>query len=174
MAEILVVVVLFIALQTPGSDFKEPEPVEHGEPIFTIDANKQELEQLINQEVSASNKQSNLTYQIHINDDAKITGKLNVLSANIPFEMTFAPTVKDGNVLLKEKSVKLGVLKLPPSEVLKFINKGTDLPEWVHIDDDKEQIYINLTQLKIKDRFYLQAEAIDLANNQIQFNVFHE
>ena len=104
-----------------------------------------------------------------------IIGDLKLFGLGIPFTMNFNPAVdKQGNIVLKEKDVKLGGFNLPESQVLKFIKVGANLPSWVYVYPNQKEIYIHLNSVVIKDRFYLKAEEIDIPKNKIIFHMFRK
>lgn len=142
-------------------------------PIFMVQANKERLSDMINHELQ-NHQTGNLSYGIDLSQDVTLDGALNVLGLDIPFALSFDPVVKDGDIILKEKGVKLGDINLPDKEVLKFIRKGTDLPKWVTIQPDDKQIYVDLTAMKLNDQFYLKANKINLSENDIEFNVYRK
>ncbi len=142
-------------------------------PIFMVQANKGRLTTMINHELQ-KHQTGNLTYGVDLSKDVTLDGALNVLGLDIPFQLSFDPVVKDGDVILKETGVKLGDIDLPDEEVLKFISKGTDLPKWVTVEPSKKEIYVDLTAMKVKDQFYLKAKKMDMANNQIEFDVYRK
>jgi uncharacterized protein YpmS len=142
-------------------------------PIFMVQANKERLAAMINHELQ-KHQTGNLSYGVDLTNDVTLDGALNVLGLDIPFDLSFDPVVKDGDIILKETGVKLGDINLPDQEVLKFIDKGTDLPEWITVEPDKKQIYVDLTAMDLKEHFYLKAKKMDMANNQIEFNVYRK
>ncbi|TCP29278.1 uncharacterized protein YpmS [Scopulibacillus darangshiensis] len=142
-------------------------------PIFMVQASKRHLSDMVNNELQ-KHQSGTLTYNVDFDKDVTLYGYLGLLGLDIPFNMSFSPVVKNGDIILKEKSVHLGRISLPEEEVLKFIKKGTELPDWVIIQPDKKQIYVNLTKMKLKDRFYLKAKKINLSENDIEFNVYQK
>lgn len=151
---------------TPGG----LQPGSKNAAIFTVKANKQQLETLINDQIR-SNKNSRLTYQVSIGNQVALNGRYRLLFTGIPFSLTFNPVVSNGDILLKESEVKLGSIKLPDQQVLSFLKAGSKFPKWVVIQPDKRQVYINLTSVKIQNGMYLRAKTIDLPKNDVSFTV---
>lgn len=172
---IIVVFGLFFKfVGTSGSSSEVPNNTPHVDsPIFMIQANKKRLNDMINNELQ-KHQPGHLAYSVSLNQDVTLKGSLGVLGLKIPFRMSFDPEVKNGDIILKETSVSLAKISLPEEEVLKFIKKGTDLPDWVIVQSDKNQIYVNLTKMELKGRFYLKAKRIDLQENKIEFNVYQK
>ncbi|MFC7391675.1 YpmS family protein [Scopulibacillus cellulosilyticus] len=145
---------------------------KYSRPIFTVQADKDQLDNLVNNEIQ-KHQTGNLTYYVNMDKDVQVNGSLGVLGTSMPFSISFDPVVKNGDVILKEKKVKLGKFNLPDKQVLKFINFGTKLPDWVIVQPDKRQIYINVTKIPLnKDiDFYLKAKQIQLSKNKIVFEL---
>ncbi|MDN3955734.1 YpmS family protein [Sporolactobacillus laevolacticus] len=141
-----------------------------GQAIFSVQANKQQLENMINDQID-SNQNKRLSYHVDIGDQLVLNGKYKLLFTAIPFSLTFTPGVQNGDVVLKETNVKLGSLPLPDKQVLSFLKSGSDFPKWVVIQPNKRQIYINLTQVQVQQGLYLRAETINLPHNDVTFSV---
>lgn len=142
-----------------------------GQPIFTVQANKQQLETLINHQMKTS-KDSKLTYRVVIGNQVELKGTYRLLFTGIPFSLTFTPTVSNGDIVLNESEVKLGSIKLPDQEVLGFLKAGNSFPKWVIIQPAQRQVYINLSQIKMQGGMYLRAKSINLPKNDVSFNVY--
>ncbi|MCO7176847.1 YpmS family protein [Sporolactobacillus kofuensis] len=141
-----------------------------GHAIFSVQANKQQLENMINDQID-SNRNKRLSYHVDINDQLVLNGKYKLLFTAIPFSLTFTPTVSNGDVVLKETNVKLGSLPLPDKQVLSFLKSGSKFPKWVVIQPNKRQIYINLTRVQVQKGLYLRAETMNLPKNDVTFSV---
>ncbi|MFT8318702.1 MAG: YpmS family protein [Sporolactobacillus sp.] len=138
--------------------------------IFTVQANKKQLQSMINQQI-ADNKDKRLNYHVEIGDQVVLKGSYRLLFTGIPFSLSFAPEVNNGDIILKETNVRLGNLKLPDQEVLAFLKSGTRFPKWVVIQPSKRQVYINLTRVQVQKGLYLHAETINLPGNDVSFTV---
>lgn len=141
-------------------------------PIFTVRTDKDRLVALINDEIDR-HPTGNLDFHVAMNDGVDLVGTLKLFGLDIPFTMRFDPEVNDqGNIVLKEKAVKLGRFNLPESEVLRFIRAGGKLPDWVTVNPSQNEIIIALDQVKVGGRFYLKAKTIDLTQDVFEFNVY--
>ncbi|HEU5141333.1 MAG TPA: YpmS family protein [Bacillales bacterium] len=155
------------------TDFSIDTEISTRDPIFTVSTTKQQLQPLINRKIKQYNKMNNIKYKLIMKDDMILKGAISLLGNNIEFEMKFTPKVVDnGNLILQEKSIRLGLLQLPVGRVLGYIKNSADLPEWVKILPDKQKIYIALKDIHIEDQFYLRARKFDLEDNQIKFSVY--
>ncbi|MBM7643812.1 uncharacterized protein YpmS [Scopulibacillus daqui] len=170
---VLTGVFFFSFLAIGGKTQNIPNDVKNNsQPIFTVQADKEQLDHLINNEIQR-HQTGNLNYSVNMDNDVRVNGSLGVLGTSMPFSIAFNPVVENGDVILKEKTVKLGKFNLPDKQVLKFINFGTKLPDWVIVQPDKRQIYINVTKIPLnKDiDFYLKAKQIQLSSNKIIFEL---
>ncbi|RYL93126.1 DUF2140 family protein [Sporolactobacillus sp. THM7-4] len=153
-----------------GQPVNVPPHRSAGQAVFTVQANKKQLEAMINSQIN-KDLDPRLSYSVKINDQLILSGKYKLLFTAIPFSITFDPAVSQGNIILKEADVKLGSLKLPDKEVLNFLKSGSGFPKWVIIQPDQQQIYIDLTQVEIQKGLSLQAKTINLAEDTISFTV---
>lgn len=144
------------------------------DPIFTVSATKQQLESLINEKLNDYNRDNDIQYTFSIGeDDLRLQGAIPFIGEHIPFEIIFTPQVLDnGNVMLNEQSMRLGLLQLPEGKVLEYVKRSAVLPEWVTIFPEERKIYIALKEIEIEDQFYLRAEHVNLARNSIDFSVY--
>ncbi|MDY0394316.1 DUF2140 family protein [Virgibacillus halophilus] len=74
---------------------------------------------------------------------------------------------KNGDVVLKQKSISIGLLELPNKKIMEYMKKYLPMPEWVAIDPAKSEIYLAVTQMEIKSNFHVKVEHLDLEANNI-------
>jgi uncharacterized protein YpmS len=171
--EVLAVLIVLIMITNGFSASDTPTPQTdrtNGQAIFSVQANKQQLENMVNDQIDAKGNKR-LTYHVDIDDQLVLNGKYKLLFTAIPFSLTFTPSVYKGDVVLKETNVKLGSIPLPDKQVLSFLKSGSNFPKWVAIQPNKRQIYINLTSVQVQKGLYLRAKSMDLANNDVSFSV---
>lgn len=148
----------------------------HGEPIFDIESSKSQLNFLIKEQLAElkSGRNPKFDYNVTLKENVQVKGYFTFFTNEVQFTMDFKPQVLDnGDLLLREESIKLGALKLPGSKILEFINGSTDLPPWVEINDKEETILLKLTQIKLKDQLFIKAESFDLEEDNIRFKVYY-
>ncbi|WP_408009501.1 YpmS family protein [Pseudalkalibacillus sp. A8] len=147
-----------------------------GEPIFDIESSKSQLNFLIKEQLAElkSDRNPKFDYNVTLRENVQVKGYFTFFTNEVQFTMDFKPQVlENGDLLLKEESIKLGALKLPGSKILEFIKGSTDLPPWVEINDKEETILLKLTQIKLKDQLFLKAESFDLEEDNIRFKVYY-
>ncbi|RYM02171.1 DUF2140 family protein [Sporolactobacillus sp. THM7-7] len=141
-----------------------------GAAIFTVQANKNQLETMINEQLSKQQDEK-LSYHVAIGHQVTLNGSFKLLFTGIPFSITFNPKVSQGNIILKEADVELGGLKLPDEEVLSFLKSGGDFPKWVVIQPSKRQVYLDLSKIEIQDGMSVRAKTINLAEGNIALTI---
>ncbi|WP_181833129.1 YpmS family protein [Bacillus taeanensis] len=146
-----------------------------GNPIFTIQAKKANLNQLIDEQLEPmNNKEQPIRYTVLLKDHVIFQGSLTVFNRELDFSMLLDPEVQEnGDLLLKQKSFQIGFLKVPSDEVLRFLQKSASLPEWVIVQPKKESVYVALTELEFKENMSIKAKHIDLKNDHIVFEVYY-
>ena len=96
-----------------------------GSPVLTVNSNKSQVNQLIDFYLSDFQKDQEVKYNFELRNEALLTGEFQVLGFPITFYLYFDPYVtEEGNVQLKAKSLSIGTLDLPTSEVMKMIKRS--------------------------------------------------
>lgn len=172
---VVLALVVLMAFLTGGFSASNQSPEnftsqQTSDAIFTVQANKKQLQSMINQQI-ADSKDKRLSYHVAIGDQVVLKGSYRLLFTGIPFSLTFVPKVSNGDIILKETNVRLGDMKLPDEEVLAFLKSGTRFPKWVVVQPSKRQIYINLTKIQVQKGLYLHAETINLPGNDVSLTV---
>lgn len=108
-----------------------------------------DFENMANRLIESSMKTSKIPVTMSVDQDVKLQSTLTVFEMNLPIAMTFEPTIVDGNLLLKQKTVEVGMLDIPPNTALKLLKDSVELPSWMVIQPNEEQIYLNLTEMHV-------------------------
>lgn len=116
----------------------------------------------------------NFTYQFYASSTTMLfEGTYTFLGYEVPLYIYFEPYMtENGAVQLKVTSFSAGTLPLPEGEVLKYLTKSYDLPEFVTVNSQESIITIDLTQIKNSENIYLKAKTIDLKNDIITFEIY--
>lgn len=171
-----VIVVSLIFVNNNDLDNTSKQEPKQGKPIFNIESSKEQLNFLISEQLTdlKSGRNSKFDYDVKLKDTVQVSGYFTFFSNQVDFTMDFEPQVLDnGNLILKEESIKLGALKLPGEKILEFIKGSTKLPPWVEINDNEETILVKLTEYKFQDQLFLKAESFDLEKDDIRFKVYY-
>ncbi|EOT47506.1 MULTISPECIES: YpmS family protein [Enterococcus] len=162
-------------LETKPFPVKEtPEIVEReGTPVVNISSNKKQVNALIDFYLTDYKEKSDLDYEFVLADQAMLKGEFKLLGVPINFYLYFDPYVmEDGNVQLKAKSLSIGTLGVPISEVMKLIKRSYELPKWIEIDAKEKTVMIRLDQFRMQNGLFIKAEKINLVDDVIQASLY--
>ncbi|MFR2688909.1 MAG: YpmS family protein, partial [Enterococcus faecium] len=121
---------------------REPELPEipalterQGDPVLTINSNKEKVNQIISFFLSEYQKDSDIEYKFYLENEALLNGTFEVLGFPINFYLYFDPYVmENGNVQLKARSLSIGTLSLPIKDVMNMIKRNYKLPDWIEVN----------------------------------------
>lgn len=170
---IVVIVVILSLLFWPVSNKKItkkdfPSKAEYAQ--FMIQTDKEQLNELINGYLEDILADKQFSYSIVLDDDVLLQGEVPIFSSTIPLSIHLEPYVlDDGNLMLRQKSISIGQLRLPNETVLTYVDLFLPIPDWVTIYPDHEEIYVGLTEMDIKSNFDIQVEQFDLYDDDIAF-----
>ncbi len=169
---IIVCTVIYAYITVPvekNSANKEEMPLE-GAP-FKIEINKQDLNHVINHYLQDQVK-GPIEYQIILDENVNLYGTFPIFNNDVEMKVAFEPkALENGDLLLQEKSLSIGKLKLPASTVLKFVNDQYEFPDWVTIQPGEENVYMDFQKLKLKSDLKVRVNEFDLNRDQISFTL---
>ncbi|MCM6896159.1 YpmS family protein [Enterococcus faecium] len=159
---------------------REPELPEipalterQGDPVLTINSNKEKVNQIISFFLSEYQKDSDIEYKFYLENEALLNGTFEVLGFPIDFYLYFDPYVmENGNVQLKARSLSIGTLSLPIKDVMNMIKRNYKLPDWIEVNTDDLTIMLRLDQFRMQNGMYIKADKIDLVNDDIRFSLY--
>ncbi|WP_174615009.1 YpmS family protein [Virgibacillus ihumii] len=171
--------VIFIAIIAlifwPVSDTEDSYPEQEftqKSSEFVVRTTKQNLNELMNAYIDKLLEGSNHHYKVSLNDDVHLQGELPVFSTTVPLSVHLEPLVQDnGDVILKQKSISIGLLELPNQKIMEYMKKYLPVPKWVTINPEDEEIYVAVTDMKIRSNFHVGVEHIDLKANNLAFKI---
>lgn len=169
-----VIVTIFIMAMVPPDGMKKDQAeVKDGEMVgFLIRTNKDDVNKLINHYLQKEVADTPVNYQVQVNDEVELYGTVPFFSQELNMKMTFEPeALKNGDLLLKQKSISVGQLRLPVPYVLDFIRKSYKLPKGVEIRSAERQILVHMQQLKLKSDAKIQANTFNLEKDDISFKL---
>jgi uncharacterized protein YpmS len=139
---------------------------------FIIRTTKKNLNELVNAYMYEYLKNSEHQYRVLLEDDVELIGELPVFSTTVPISIHFEPFVqKNGDVILKQTSISLGLLELPNQKVMEYMEKYLPTPKWITINPKGEEIYVAVTDMDIKSNFHVSVERLDLEGNNLAFKI---
>ncbi|WP_409270377.1 YpmS family protein [Neobacillus sp. SCS-31] len=168
-----VVTLLILAMIPPDGKKQEQTKVKDGDMVsFLIRTNREDVNKLINHYLEKEVADSPVNYQVRVGDEVELYGTVPFFSQELNMKLTFVPEALDnGDLLLKQKSISVGQLRLPVPYVLDFIRKSYKLPKGVEIWPNERQVVVHMQQLKLKSDVKLKANSFDLEKDDISFTL---
>lgn len=172
----IIVFVTFISLIFwPVSETEEPAGTNYAEKEgseFTVRTTKENLNELVNAYIDKFLHDTKHQYSVSLEEDVHLQGELPVFSSTVPLSAHLEPIVQDnGDVILKQKSISVGLLELPNRKIMEYIKKYLPMPEWVTVNPKEEEIYVAVTDMDIKSNFQVGIEQVDLEANNLAFKI---
>ena len=172
--DLLIVIFVLFMLLTPASDQGIPNQKDPaGEYVsFYVQSNKEDLTKLINYYLIKHAGNSPVDYQVKLGDEVELFGKISFLSRDLNMKLTFEPEAqKNGDIILRQKTISAGRLHLPVSYVLKLIGDNYQLPSGVEIKPNNKVVYIDMQRLKLKSDTKVKVDKFDLKKDKIAFTL---
>nr|WP_285846982.1 YpmS family protein [Sporosarcina luteola] len=167
------IIALVIFLESPGDS--DPLPLNQYTPkgsVLSVKATRNDLEALANNYIRKAMKGDALPVTMLIKEDVRLNSELTAFGMTFPLMMHFDPVVlSDGNLMLKQTSMEIGELELPPSAVLSVLRDSFKLPPWMIVRPKEEEIFIHLSELEIAGNLQVRAKSVDLVNDNIELEV---
>lgn len=171
----IVLFLLLLFIFWPVQEAKRPTPEHYTskeQSEFMIHTTKQNLNELINAYIDKMLARSNHNYQISLEEDVHLLGDIPVFSSTVPLSIHLDPIVQEnGDLILRQKSISIGLLKLPNKKIMEYLKKYLPMPEWVIIDPKKEEIYVAISEMDIRSNFQVSIEQFDLDKNLLSFKI---
>jgi uncharacterized protein YpmS len=148
-------------------------PLNEGQYVpFHIHTNKENLNRVIGHYLKQKGQNGPVHYNVVLNHDVELYGTVRVFTENLQLRMTFEPkALKNGDLILKEKSLSFGNMNLPASYILKFVSSSYNLPSWVSVNPNEETVYVGLTHMKLSNNARVKADEFNLQDDKIAFTL---
>lgn len=174
---VLVGCLLFIgirATQVREPDFDSSKTEKRsGNPVLTIQSDKEQINELIAFYLNDFQKNSEVTYDFYLENEAMLAGNFKILGHPIQFNLYFDPYVMDdGNVQLKAKSLSIGTLGLPIRDILQFVKRDYKLPDWVEVVPEEKYILLRLDKFQMQNGLFIRADKINLIDDDIRVSIY--
>ncbi|MFU0789462.1 MAG: DUF2140 domain-containing protein [Virgibacillus proomii] len=162
---------IFIFWPVSEVDYPDPSAKPNSESSeFVVRTTKENLNELVNAYIDQLLEGTNHRYRVELGEDVHLIGELPVFSSTVPLSVHLEPFVQEnGDIILKQRSISIGLLALPNQKIMEYIKKYLPMPEWVIVNPKKEEIYLAVTDIKLKSNFQIEVEHIDLEANNIAF-----
>ncbi|WP_040228571.1 YpmS family protein [Bhargavaea cecembensis] len=163
---------IWITRPAPSADIPAAEAMTKEADRLTVTATKEDLQGIANTYIAKAIGSNKIPIDLFIEDDVLLTSELTVFAVRLPVIMHFEPSVlEDGNLILKQKSVEVGNLNIPPSTVLKLMGDTVALPSWMIVRPKEEELFIDLSRLPVSGDVKVRATKIDLPGNDIELEI---
>lgn len=165
---------LIILIGTPAESAPLPndERSDQSGNYLTVNATRADFEGIANTYIKQALKKEPLPITMEVGDDIILSSELTVFSYTLPVIMHFDPVVReDGNLILKQSSVEIGQLNIPPSTVLKLLKDSVKLPPWMIVRPKEQELFIDLGALPLSDDIHVRAKTFNLAKDEIILEV---
>lgn len=172
---VLAIVIIFGLVFWPIDDerFIISEPLTDAESSeFVVRTTKKNLNELINAYIDKFLWDTNHQYIVTLDDDVHLLGEIPVFSTTVPLSIHLEPIVQEnGDIVLKQKSISVGLLQLPNKKIMEYIKNYLTMPEWVTVQPKDESIYVAVSEMDIKSNFEVAVESFDLEANNLAFKI---
>ncbi|EMF46886.1 YfaA [Planococcus halocryophilus Or1] len=169
----LVGAVLYVT--TPPKDYTSYQALENGPAAgntVVVNTTKADFEGIANTYIQKAMKDQPIPLALSVADDVSISTELTVFSVTLPILMKFEPLVQeDGNLLLEQKSVEVGMLDIPPESALKLLRDSVDLPDFMEVMPKDEEVVLKLTEIPLDDGISVRASSFNLKDDDIRLLV---
>ena len=150
----------------------KPIVAEEDSSEFIVRTTKENLNDLINAYIEELTANTRHKYWIDLDEDVHLIGELPVFSTTVPLSIHFEPFVSEnGDIILKQRSISLGLLELPNKKIMEYLARYLPMPEWAIVNPDEEEVYIAVTQMDIRSNFQIAVDTIDLEANNLAFRI---
>ncbi len=154
-------------------NYQPSQTVIKGDPTFQVSLKKAQINQIIDYYLNEYQKKSGIKYKFYLEDQALLQGNFKILGHKMKFYLYFDPYVmENGDVQLKAKSLSIGTLELPISQIMSYVQNSYQLPKWVEVNTKSKTILLNLNKFKLENGMRVTAEKINLIDDDIRLNVY--
>ncbi|HYK75107.1 MAG TPA: YpmS family protein [Pseudoneobacillus sp.] len=170
---VLLFFVITIFLPAQNNKYDKQNSELNGYVPFLIHTKKDNLNQVINHYIKKEASGGPVEYQVVLGKEVELYGVIPIFSEEIQMKMTFEPkALENGDLILQQKSMSIGQMKLPVTYVLKFIADRYHLPKGVLIQPNEKLVYISMQKLKLKSDFKVKVNEFDLKKDNISFQFY--
>lgn len=167
---ILLLLAIYLYSPIPAKQFetKQKQWNSKSGSEFLIRTSKQNLNDLVNAYLDKLLTNTEQDFTLLLEEDVQLYGELPFFSSTVPLLIHFDPEVQsNGDIVLKQKSIAVGLLQLPNKKVMQYVDQYLPTPDWVVINPKEEEIYVKITEMDIKSNLEVKVEQFDLESNNI-------
>lgn len=158
-----------IEISSQPSDYYDEEASSE----FVVTTTRENLNELVNAYIDKFLANTNHQYSISLDEDVHLQGELPIFSTTVPLSVHLEPLVQEnGDIILKQRSISVGLLELPNKKIMEYIKKFLSMPDWVTVNPADEEIHVAVSEMDIKSNFLVSVEHFDLDANNIALKIF--
>lgn len=152
----------------PVEQVQKPKGAEFTGSTVALETTVEEFEAIARQYVGPSLKKSPLPVDFAINEKIQLFSTFTVFTVDVPITMDFDPIVEEnGNITLQQTAMNVGKLNIPPSTVLKLLKDSVEFPDFITVNANDAEIFVDLSRINIANGSRVRAKEIDLKNDKI-------
>ncbi|PYF04699.1 YpmS family protein [Ureibacillus chungkukjangi] len=174
-AIILFITIIFYLATSPSEDVQinsKGVTVSPTDSVLLVEATADDIEKMAMNYLQKELANSPLPIDIVVDKSINLNSELTAFGVTVPFSMKFNPVVtEEGNIQLKQDSVNVGKVNIQPSTVLKLMNDAVAFPDWIIVRPNEEEVYVDLTDIKVMNGARVRAKEVDLENNRVLLEV---
>ncbi|BAQ10998.1 hypothetical protein OXB_2527 [Bacillus sp. OxB-1] len=164
----LLTLVLFIGSTGESEPLPDAKQIASTTNVLTVHSTKEDLQGIANTYIRKAMKGEPLPVTMEVQDEVILLSEMTVFSYTLPVRMHFDPVVReDGNLILKQSSMEIGQLNVPPSTVLKILRDSVALPPWMIVRPAEEELFIDLSRVPVSGNLQVKAKTFNLAEDEI-------
>lgn len=138
----------------------------------TVRTTKADFEGIANTYIQGAMEDQPIPLRLSVDDDVSLSTELQVFSMTLPILLRFEPHVQeDGNLLLEQTSVNVGMLDIPPESALKLLRDSVDVPDFMEVNPGAEEVLLRLSDISLDDGITVRAESFNLEEDDIRLRV---
>lgn len=169
----LLAFIIFLTTPAKGHSLESASSVEalNGNSVV-LNVTKADFEGIANTYIQQEMANSPIPLTLAVNGDVSLSTEIEIFSVPLPILLRFDPLVQeDGNLLLVQKSVEVGMLDIPPESALKLLRDSVNLPKFMDVLPAEEQVLLKLTEIPLDGGISVQATSFNLEEDDIRLRV---
>lgn len=172
---VLALVGVVLYMTTPPKDYTSYQALKNAPAAgntVVVNTTKADFEGIANTYIQDAMKDQPIPLALSVNHDVSLSTELTIFSVTLPILMKFEPLVQeDGNLLLEQKSVEVGMLDIPPESALKLLRDSVELPDFMEVMPAEEEVLLKLTEIPLDDGISVRAASFNLQEDDIRLLV---
>ncbi|TQR20700.1 YpmS family protein [Psychrobacillus vulpis] len=140
--------------------------------VLTVNSTIEDFEGIANSFIKKAMEGKPVPLKLTLEDQVVLSSELTIFSFTLPVKLFFEPFVEEnGDIRLEQSSIEVGQAKLDPATVLKLLNESIQLPEWIVVKPDEEEVLIQLASIPMTSGVRVRAKEINLAEDIITLEI---